>query len=133
MAAVMVNNGERWAVNAIVGASTYTLHLIKSDFTVDPDMDAGDVEEADFGNYSSQAISGWSTALTDGSGKAYSIADHIEFIKSGGSGNDIHGWWIVENSGNTMVSIEKFSSPVPMQDDDQNIMILPKLMLYSAN
>jgi len=106
-------------LNEIIGGSNMAAakcHLFVTAVTPDPSMVPGDFTEATWTGYSPQDTGSWSSAALDGN-IAFTESDLMSFtVTSGGTGTDVHGYYVTDSSSSNVLFAEQFDTPIPVID-----------------
>jgi len=94
---------------------TSEVRLFQNNLTISATTVIGDFTEATYSGYAAQT-SAWTTPATDGSGRAHTQSDVLQYAHSGGAtANTIYGYYVV-SSGGDLLFAEKFASSITMDD-----------------
>jgi hypothetical protein len=92
------------------------LRLYQNDYTPDEDSTFEDFTEADYDGYDGSETPTWSSAATDGTGRAFTQSEIIQYGHDGGSPtNTIYGYFFTDISDNLLFA-ERFAVPQEMED-----------------
>jgi hypothetical protein len=84
--------------------------------------------EADFPGYARQAIANWQLPVTDGTGRASTIADAVTFTRGvGGLPQSIFGYFVVDAGGILLWAELDPNAPVPINNPGNTYSVLPAL------
>lgn len=103
------------------------VHLYKNDYTPSRLTAVGDLVTADFTGYAASAAIVWGAPGIGPDGFPGVVGDRKQFI--GGSTftvpNTIHGYYITDSAGTTLLWVERFASPVIIAATGQTCYVVP--------
>ncbi len=135
MSIVVCNAGEIFLLEAAMKTSSpenLVLKLFANDYTPIPTSTAGSFTEASFSGYSAASLSrsSWTSASTNGSGKA-EISYPVQTF-SATSSQTIFGYYVVGATSGNLVYAERFGSPRSLISGD-TLNVSPKMTLSSES
>lgn len=132
MAGVVVNNGEKVALDYLVGKTTTVrnliLRLFKSNTTPGESSVVGDLTEADFTGYSAITLTGasWSTSAGDPATGSY--AEQTFTSSADQSAQSIYGYYLTRATDGDLIAAERFSNgPYVIANNGDTIKLTPTI------
>lgn len=123
--------GEATILDHLLGAygDDLEVRLYQNDYTPVDGSVLGSFTQADFEGYAGQNAESWTGAVM-ASGRARSTADQITWTKgTGGTGNSIYGYYVVDADENLLWAERDPSAPVNMTSDGNIYRLTPAFTL----
>ena len=119
-----------FATNLVQAGTTnmWTAKLYQNNYVPDHTTVLSNLTEANFSGYSATLLtSGTVGGSLDAGGRAVITWAQITWTKSGATGNEIYGYYVVDSSGNLMWVEAAASPPIRMVADGDELLLTPQL------
>jgi hypothetical protein len=132
MVGVVVNNGEKVALDYLTGKVTTVrnliLRLFKNDVTPDDSFTAASFTEADFTGYAGITLSGASWTNTAGDPATGVYAEQTFTSTANQSAQPIYGYYITRATDGDLIACERFSNgPYNVANNGDTIKLAPSI------
>lgn len=124
----VVNHGEQDMLGLILAVG-YTLRLFKSNTTLTDTLTQSSLTEADFTGYSARPLTGGSWTITPGDPTVGAFAQQSFTSTADQTAQTIYGYYITATTGGRLQWVERFSSPIVVQYNNDSIRITPRITL----
>lgn len=136
MALTVPNIGKTTLLDYLLTFGNLWYSLYKNDPTIDRTVTVATFTIATYTGYAAQGAAGWAASTIDGSNRATSNATQLTYVFTGGTAEDIYGYFVSNSAnptgGNPVLWAERFSmAPIHLAVAGDAILLTPNLTLKS--